>query len=141
MATLPQLYRSTLRQFVANSIHPRTGRSPSIPQHLRILFESGRAFKQGSDDARRFERDVENMVLFLRARRIHKELVDRYNPTHDMTEAERIEATANRVGLTSPEEYDAANPRKIPFAGEEEGAEQQQEEGKGSLQTMFAPQQ
>ncbi|GAA6032468.1 hypothetical protein JCM8097_004775 [Rhodosporidiobolus ruineniae] len=140
MASLPQLYRATLRQFVKNSIHPRAERSPSIPKHLRVFFESGRGIKAGSEDAARFSKDVDNMVLFLQARRIHKELVDRYNPTHDMTEAERIEATANRVGLTSPEEYDAANPRKIPFAGEEEGVEQPQEGGKGSLQTMFAPQ-
>ncbi|GAA6009266.1 hypothetical protein JCM10207_004328 [Rhodosporidiobolus poonsookiae] len=138
MTTLPQLYRSTLRQFVKNSIHSRNARSPSIPQHLRIFFESGRTIQVGSEAATRFERDIENMVLFLQARRIHKELVDRYNPTHDMTEAERIEATANRVGLTSPLEYDEANPRRIPFAGEEEGEAQ---EGKGSLQTMFAPQQ
>ncbi|GAA5975288.1 hypothetical protein JCM11641_005922 [Rhodosporidiobolus odoratus] len=142
MATLPQLYRSTLRQFVKNSIHERSARSPSIPQTLRILFESGRTIKMGTTEAGRFRTDVENMVLFLQARRIHKELVDRYNPTHDMSEAERIEATANRVGLTSPQEYDSANPHKIPFAGEGEGeSQQQQQDVKGSLQTMFAPQQ
>ncbi|GAA5874437.1 hypothetical protein JCM3774_005719 [Rhodotorula dairenensis] len=138
MASLPQLYRSTLRQFVKNSIHPRSGRSPSIPQHLRVLFESGRTIQQGSTEATRFARDVENLVLFLRSRRIHKELVDRYNPTHDMTQDERIKATANRVGLNTPHEYDPAAPRPIP-AGEE-SADGQGEEGKGSLQTMFAPQ-
>ncbi|GAA5901331.1 hypothetical protein JCM6882_007749 [Rhodosporidiobolus microsporus] len=138
MTTLPQLYRQTLRQFVANSIHARAARSPSIPQHLRILFESGRSIKVGSDEAKRFATDVENMVLFLRARRIHKELVDRYNPTHDMSEAERIEATANRVGLTGPQEFDPENPREIPTG--EEGQEAQEQDEKGSLQTMFAPQ-
>ncbi|BGP40815.1 hypothetical protein JCM10450v2_004818 [Rhodotorula kratochvilovae] len=140
MATLPQLYRSTLRQFVANSIHPRNRRSPAIPQHLRALFESGRTIQPGGDEARRFARDVENMVVFLRARRIHKELVERYNPTHDMTTAERIEATANRVGLQGPQEYDAENPRELP-TGEEGESSQEREDGKGSLQTMFAPQQ
>ena len=106
MAILPQLYRSTLRQFVTNvrpslalsssspphppdppappsppclrhhrptqSIHPRTARSPSIPKHLRALFESGRAIEAGGERARKFEKDVENLVVFLRARRIHK---------------------------------------------------------------------
>ncbi|GAA5880107.1 hypothetical protein JCM8547_006192 [Rhodosporidiobolus lusitaniae] len=133
MSSLPQLYRSALRQFVKNSIHKRTERSPSIPTHLRVLFESARPFKAGSEEAKRFETDVANMTLFLSARRVHKELVDRYNPTHDMTEAERIEKTANRVGLNVPQEYDEANPSHIP-TGEPEG------EGKGSLQTMFAPQ-
>ncbi|BGP00199.1 hypothetical protein RTG_01968 [Rhodotorula toruloides ATCC 204091] len=141
MATLPQLYRSTLRQFVKNSIHPRSARSPSIPAHLRVLFESGRTIEAGSAAASKFERDVENMVVFLRARRIHKELVDRYNPTHDMSQAERIEATAHRVGLQGPVEYDASNPRPLPMEGETEGEQgKEQEDGKGSLQTMFAPQ-
>ncbi|GAA6048482.1 hypothetical protein JCM3770_003779 [Rhodotorula araucariae] len=137
MSSLPQLYRSALRQFVANSIHPRTRRSPAIPKQLRALFESGRAIQVGSDGARRFGRDVENLVVFLRARRIHKELVERYNPTHDMTTAERVEATANRVGLQGPQEYDAANPRPLPTGDE---PEPEREAGKGSLQTMFAPQ-
>ncbi|GJN91176.1 hypothetical protein Rhopal_004194-T1 [Rhodotorula paludigena] len=137
MATLPQLYRSTLRQFAANSIHARTARSPSIPAHLRVFFESGRAIERGSDDARRFERDVENLVLFLKARRLHKELVDRYNPTHDMTTAERVEATANRVGLQGPLEFDPSNPRPLPTGEAAEG--EAAEEGQGTLQTMFAP--
>jgi hypothetical protein len=36
------------------------------------LFESGRTIEAGSAAASKFERDVENMVVFLRARRIHK---------------------------------------------------------------------
>ncbi|GAA5987659.1 hypothetical protein JCM10908_007154 [Rhodotorula pacifica] len=136
MTSLPQLYRSTLRQFVKNSIHPRAGRSPSIPQHLRLLFESARGIEAGSNEASRFSRDVENMVVFLRSRRIHKELVDRYNPTHDMTQDERIKATANRVGLNTPLEYDPAAPRPIPTGEEAENGDSE----KGSLQTMFAPQ-
>lgn len=70
-----------------------------------------------------------------------QELVDRYNPTHDMSQAERIEATAHRVGLQGPVEYDASNPRPLPMEGETEGEQgKEQENGKGSLQTMFAPQ-
>ncbi|BGP25327.1 hypothetical protein Rt10032_c04g1912 [Rhodotorula toruloides] len=137
MATLPQLYRSTLRQFFKNSIHPRSARSPTIPALLRVLFESGRTIDAGSAAASRFQRDVENMVVFLRARRIHKELVDRYNPTHDMSQAERIEATAHRVGLQGPVEYDASNPRSLPEAGESVSEATKEQ---GSLQTMFAPQ-
>ncbi|GAA5924085.1 hypothetical protein JCM3775_005591 [Rhodotorula graminis] len=144
MTTLPQLYRATLRQFVTNSIHPRTGRSPSIPAHLRALFESGRAIEAGGDQARKFEKDVENLVVFLRARRIHKELVDRYNPTHDMTVAERNEKTANRVGLQGPTEYDAADPQPLPdgqqvYREDGQGMDDAQAQGKGSLKTMFAP--
>lgn len=53
-----------------------------------------------------------------------------------MTQDERIKATANRVGLNTPFEYDPAAPRPIPSG--EEAAEGEQEQG--SLQTMFAPQ-
>lgn len=34
-----------------------------------------------------------------------QELVKRYNPTHDMTQEERVAATARRVGLDKPEEF------------------------------------
>lgn len=57
-----------------------------------------------------------------------------------MTEAERIEATANRVGLSSPEEYDVANPRDLPEGHIEPDAAKASSDAKGSLQTMFAPQ-
>lgn len=52
-----------------------------------------------------------------------------------MTQDERIKATANRVGLNTPLEYDPEAPRAIPTG--EDGAEA--DDGKGSLQTMFAP--
>lgn len=52
-----------------------------------------------------------------------------------MTQDERIKATANRVGLNTPLEYDPEAPRPIPTG--EDGAEA--DDGKGSLQTMFAP--
>lgn len=54
-----------------------------------------------------------------------------------MTQDERIKATANRVGLNTPFEYDPAAPRPIPSGDASvEGKEGEQ----GSLQTMFAPQ-
>lgn len=42
-----------------------------------------------------------------------QELLVRYNPLHDQTEAERVKATARRVGLDVPVEY-------LPNAGKEE---------------------
>jgi hypothetical protein len=57
-----------------------------------------------------------------------------------MTEAERIEATANRVGLSGPQEYDSDNPRPLPSNEAEEG-DPTNGDPKGSLQTMWAPQQ
>lgn len=34
-----------------------------------------------------------------------QELLKRYNPLHDMTEEERVHATARRVGLDTPIEF------------------------------------
>lgn len=77
-------------------------------------------------------------VLTIHTHAPRQELVDRYNPTHDMTQDERVKATANRVGLNTPLEYDPAAPRPIP-SGEKDGVNGGSEDGKGSLQTMFAP--
>jgi hypothetical protein len=40
--------------------------------------------------------------------RIHGELLARYNPVYGKSEAERIRATANRVGWDVPKEYQDA---------------------------------
>lgn len=54
------------------SIHPRAKRSPTIPAHLREVFDSARSAKAGSAEAVKFEKDIDNMVVFLNAHRIHK---------------------------------------------------------------------
>ncbi|KAI0028201.1 hypothetical protein K488DRAFT_59200, partial [Vararia minispora EC-137] len=43
-----------------------------------------------------------NLITFMRSQRMHKELLERYNPLVDLTAEERIEATARRVGLNMP---------------------------------------
>ncbi|EJT52022.1 hypothetical protein A1Q2_03209 [Trichosporon asahii var. asahii CBS 8904] len=81
MSSTRSLYRSLLREFRLA---------------LRSLVTSG-------------GKDVDRALLeardFLKAKRIHHELVKRYNPTHDMTQEERVAATARRVGLDKPEEF------------------------------------
>ncbi|SCZ89669.1 BZ3500_MvSof-1268-A1-R1_Chr9g10541 [Microbotryum saponariae] len=107
MATLPRMYRATLRQFVANSIHPRVERSASIPQHLRLIFDEAKSLSRGSKEAKAFERQVEDMVIFLQAHRSHKALVERYNPSSGMTEDEKAHKSARMVGLEFPEAFEA----------------------------------
>ncbi|GAA5871517.1 hypothetical protein JCM16303_000781 [Sporobolomyces ruberrimus] len=140
MTTLPQLYRSALRQFVKNSIHPRADRSPTIPSHLRILIESGRSIKPSTPASVQFGKDVENLVVFMKAHRLHKALVERYNPTHDLTQAERAEKSANMVGLKFPKQFEQGDVAPTMEQGRNRRPEKT-EDGKGSLQTMFAPEQ
>ncbi|KAF8195962.1 hypothetical protein K438DRAFT_794023 [Mycena galopus ATCC 62051] len=50
--------------------------------------------------------DIENALIFMKSQRIHKVLLERYNPTGNYTAKERLEATTRRVGLQLPKSYD-----------------------------------
>ncbi|KAM0789332.1 hypothetical protein ACM66B_000166 [Microbotryomycetes sp. NB124-2] len=130
MTSLHKLYRATLRQFAANSIHERTKRSPSIPRHLRLMFDGAKTLEPSSAQFNAFERQVDDMVVFLKAHRLHKELVERYNPTHGMTDDERARRSANMVGLQFPDE------NKQPRKSDGEATEADDGKPKGTLQTM-----
>ncbi|KAI5120931.1 hypothetical protein M0805_002911 [Coniferiporia weirii] len=93
-------YRSFLREVSRSSIVPHAKQNRGIVQSVRVTFENHRAMP-GANDVKLF-RDVGNAITFLRSQRIHKELVDRYNPLHDLSPQERIRATARRVGLDMP---------------------------------------
>lgn len=54
------------------SIHPRAKRSPTIPAHLRLIFDSARSVPAGTPEAAAFARQVDDMVVFLKAHRLHK---------------------------------------------------------------------
>lgn len=85
------------------SIFPRDARNPVIVAHLRAaLFAKPASDK---DAQASLLKTAENTAAFLRSDRIYKELLERYSPLHDLTEEERIKATANRVGLNTPKEY------------------------------------
>ncbi|KAM0749106.1 hypothetical protein T439DRAFT_316206 [Meredithblackwellia eburnea MCA 4105] len=136
MATPPQMYRSVLRQLAKNSIHPRKERSLDATRHIRTLFEEARGLKAGSEELLALGRHAENMAVYLKAHRIHKELVERYNPTSGLTQEERAKLSAKRVGLNMPEDFDK-DVAPTMEAGRPE-MERLRKQGKGSLQTMFA---
>ena len=48
------------------------------------------------------QRALADLELFLRSKRVHSTLQERYNPMYGMSEKERIRATARRVGLNVP---------------------------------------
>ncbi|KAI0080736.1 hypothetical protein K474DRAFT_1589133 [Panus rudis PR-1116 ss-1] len=96
-AALPA-YRSVVREVYRSSIHPRPLRNKAITSNFRAVLESYR-----SETGRpAFQQDIENVLTFMRSQRMHKILLERYNPLHDLTTEERVKATARRVGLDMP---------------------------------------
>ncbi|RSH93627.1 hypothetical protein EHS25_006273 [Saitozyma podzolica] len=93
------LYRSLLRELRLASKQPRGTRNMTVTNHVRVLVNDARS------DEGRLQRTLVETRDFLRASRIHGELLKRYNPLHDMTEEERVHATARRVGLDTPIEF------------------------------------
>ncbi|KAI5476443.1 hypothetical protein MNV49_007756 [Pseudohyphozyma bogoriensis] len=133
--SLAQQYRSVLRQFVKNSIHPRAGRSASIQSHLRQLFDSAKTLTPNSPEAKLWARDVDNMVVFMSAHRIHKELLDRYNSTGEMSGEERATKSAGMVGLGMPQQFEQGRDPTMEYSEKI----RREQSGKGTLQEMFKP--
>jgi len=92
MSVTARAYRHLLRELRKSSIFPPSGRNHAITAQFRAALFT------------RFvtNNDVKNAADFLRANRIHKELLERYNPLQVLTQEERVKATARRVGLDMP---------------------------------------
>jgi len=96
MAQHIAIYRSLLRELRRDSV--------SGKKYDRALGASFRAmldtYRQSNNE--QLLHDLHNAANFLQAQRTHKTLLERYNPTSQMTTEERVEATARRVGLNVP---------------------------------------
>ncbi|KAF8592534.1 hypothetical protein K439DRAFT_1400434 [Ramaria rubella] len=100
MSTTARAYRGLLRELRKSSIFHPLARNKAISVNLRTAL-----LERISADQPKVLKDVENTAAFLRADRTHKMLLERYSPLHDLSEEERIRATARRVGLDTPTEY------------------------------------
>ncbi|KAI0699400.1 hypothetical protein BC835DRAFT_1267844 [Cytidiella melzeri] len=98
MSSTTATYRSILREFNKASTSARATRNKVISSNIRALFEKQRE----GEERERFLYDMQNFKTFMQSQRIHKELLERYNPLHDLNTEERIKATARRVGLDMP---------------------------------------
>ncbi|KAH9179982.1 hypothetical protein EDB89DRAFT_1878019 [Lactarius sanguifluus] len=99
------VYRVILRELYQASIEPRSTRSRTTALKFRAILES--------TTPSNFESTSQNVVTFLRSQRLHKTLLDRYNPLFDLTAEERIEATAHRVGLNMPIMHQERRPNRF----------------------------
>ncbi|OCF33391.1 hypothetical protein I317_07000 [Kwoniella heveanensis CBS 569] len=99
---ITHLYRSLLREVRLASKKPRATRNPVVVQQIRTLVDSSLSGNGNNTSAEKILIETRD---FMRATRIHAELLQRYNPIHGMSEEERIKATARRVGLDTPVEF------------------------------------
>ncbi|WVQ79549.1 hypothetical protein IAT38_001648 [Cryptococcus sp. DSM 104549] len=97
-APVSHLYRSVLRELRLSSHKPRSTRNLIVQNNIRTLILT-------ASSPETLERTLLETRDFLKSSRIHAELLRRYNPIHGMSEEERINATARRVGLNTPKEF------------------------------------
>ncbi|KAH8550248.1 hypothetical protein BGW37DRAFT_498629 [Umbelopsis sp. PMI_123] len=104
-------YRQLLREI--RTQYTKVANHASFEQDLKAAFRDSR---QNTDEARLadLKENAENILLFLKSTRQHKELLERYNPAL-MEQSKRIELSAHRVGLNLPKQYDPANPGSLEF--------------------------
>ncbi|KAJ7283713.1 hypothetical protein C8J57DRAFT_742853 [Mycena rebaudengoi] len=96
-STTATSYRAVLRELRASAVTPGKLSKP-LASNFRTIIEKHR--EAGTT------REVEDAIVFMRSQRIHKILLERYNPTSNYTSAERLTATTRRVGLEMPVPYD-----------------------------------
>ncbi|KAG7529140.1 hypothetical protein FFLO_05781 [Filobasidium floriforme] len=101
--SLVRSYRSALREINKSAIQPRGRRNQAVLGMLRSVYEEKRSAGSGED--KQFTRDLNELTQFVKAGRLHTELLIRYNPLQGLSTEDRVTATAKRVGLSSPTGY------------------------------------
>ncbi|KAI0663095.1 hypothetical protein C8Q70DRAFT_1050787 [Cubamyces menziesii] len=91
-------YRALVREVNRASIYPRATRPNTVAAYVRAIFEE----RRDGDDNERFFHDMRNAATFMRSQRMHKTLLERYNPLLGLSTEERVKKTAHRVGLDMP---------------------------------------
>lgn len=95
---LASAYRVLLREA---TISNKAANKDRFKAHFRAAFRKAAVDDQASA---RLAMAAQNAATFLRSHRIHQELLERYNPTINLTSEEHIAATAHRVGLRLTDE-------------------------------------
>lgn len=100
-AHIRSLYRSVLRELPVRAPNTApTSVQVSIRKHL-----SNKPTHSSSEYHLARRQEAEQFVQFLKAQRMYKTLLDRYNPGMGMDETERVRLTARRVGMDMPMEW------------------------------------
>jgi ATP synthase assembly factor FMC1 len=94
---LRSVYRDILRELPPRPLLA----SPPAPLHKRIRDN----FRQPPQDPSTAVQHAEQFLAYLRAQRTYVQLLERYNPSLDMDEEERVRLTARRVGMDLPPEF------------------------------------
>ena len=110
-AYLLRLYRHTLKEIDQQytKVNESSAWKEEIERQYRrdptssiLLDENAPSGSKTSTAAQISERNAEDLLTFLNANRTHREMMERYWPGEKMSESERVEASAHRVGLNLP---------------------------------------
>jgi hypothetical protein len=97
LTRLRSIYRNILRELPPRPLLA----SPPAPLHKRIRDN----FRETPSDSSLAVAHAEQFLAYLRAQRTYVQLLERYNPSIDMDEEERVRLTARRVGMDLPPEF------------------------------------
>ncbi|UZJ54840.1 hypothetical protein CBS101457_004160 [Exobasidium rhododendri] len=118
-STVRSAVRSLNREMRKGSLNPRSSavrRHEPLPRYIQATVRDGPASPA-------LNKKLENLEHLITNTRVHGELLARYNPVYGKSEAERIRATAMRVGWDVPVEY--------------QDAEKQSQEKKGGIDAKY----
>ncbi|KAI9009229.1 hypothetical protein DFJ74DRAFT_687437 [Hyaloraphidium curvatum] len=113
-AYLLRLFRHTLREVNRQFTKPNGSRAwrDELVRQFRgapassILVPADAELQTRTSTPRQIaERNAEDLLTFLRSNRTHREMMELYWPLEKMTDAERVEASAKRVGLNLPKMF------------------------------------
>ncbi|KAB5542946.1 ras guanyl-nucleotide exchange factor [Coniochaeta sp. 2T2.1] len=100
-ARIRSVYRSILRELPPRPLLA----SPAAPLHKRIRDNFRQPPPRTQANPSAAVQHAEQFLSYLRAQRTYVQLIERYNPSIDMDEEERVRLTARRVGMDLPPEF------------------------------------
>ncbi|KAF7727327.1 hypothetical protein EC973_007636 [Apophysomyces ossiformis] len=118
MAQPLSIYRQLLRE--VHRQYTKVANNGLYAQELKSIYRQNKNITDPAKIAA-LNQDAENVLVFLRSSRQHKELRERYSALV-LEQKKKIEMTAKRVGLELPKQFDPAAPHPLTKDGAAEEA-------------------
>ncbi|ORY03874.1 hypothetical protein K493DRAFT_297233 [Basidiobolus meristosporus CBS 931.73] len=106
MASVITAARSTFKNLLQEIDLQLTQKTnnPYWREQLQLIYKE-RLENNSPEVSAKLQADAQDILTYLESSRKHKELLERYNPHMNITPDERLNLTANRVGLQLPKAF------------------------------------